>query len=271
MNATPVRAAHALDLSRITFGYGRRRLFEEFDLQVGERELFGVIGPNGAGKTTLLNLAAGLLSPDAGTVRLGGRDVAGLGAREIARSVAVVPQESHFAFDFTVREVVMMGRNPYVPRFGRPRQTDRDVVDRALESTEVADLARRGINQISGGERQRVVLARALAQQPAVLLLDEPTLHLDVGHQHSFVRLLAGLNARGLTVVLLTHDLNLAALLCQRVLLLDTGRKVACDVPGAVITSELIRRSYGVEPIVTLHPETGRPQVMMPARSGSSS
>jgi iron complex transport system ATP-binding protein len=255
----------AIELSGLSFGYGERLLFDGFNLEVASGEFLGVIGPNGAGKSTLLRLVAGLLRPARGSVRILGRDLGALGRREVARTLGVVLQENPFAFDYTVSDVVMMGRNPYLGRFQSPGKHDREAVNAALEFVDALFLKDKRINSISAGERQRVVMARALAQEPGILMLDEATSHLDIAHQQLIARILSDLNRQGKTVVFLSHDLNLAALYCSRILLLDRGKTVACDVPERVITAELIRAVYGVEPIVTRHPQTGSPQVMLPA------
>jgi len=255
---------NAIELSDLAFGYSERLLFDGFSLDIAAGEFLGVIGPNGAGKSTLLKLVAGLLRPSRGSIRIRERDLDGLGRREIARTVGVVLQENPFAFDYSVSDVVMMGRNAYMGRFQSPGKHDREAVSSALEFVDALFLRDKRINSISAGERQRVVLARALAQEPGILMLDEATSHLDIAHQQLIARILLELNRQGKTVVFLSHDLNLAALYCSRVLLLDRGKVVACDVPERVITTELIRSVYGVEPIVTRHPESGRPQVMLP-------
>jgi iron complex transport system ATP-binding protein len=254
----------AIELSDLAFRYNEALLFDGFSLEVGAGEFLGVIGPNGAGKSTLLRLVAGLLRPARGSIRILERDLRSLGRKEVARTVGVVLQENPFAFDYSVSDVVMMGRNPYLGRFQSPGKYDREAVDSALEFVDALFLRDKRINSISAGERQRVVLARALAQEPKVLMLDEATSHLDIAHQQLIARILSELNRQGRTVVLLSHDLNLAALYCSRILLLDRGKAVACDVPERVITAELIRSVYGVDPIVTRHPESGRPQVMLP-------
>ncbi|HTW91214.1 MAG TPA: ABC transporter ATP-binding protein [bacterium] len=259
---------NAIELSGLAFGYGERLLFDGFNLEVASGEFLGVIGPNGAGKSTLLRLVSGLLRPASGSVRILGQDLGALGRREVARTLGVVLQENPFAFDYSVSDVVMMGRNPYLGRFQSPGRHDREAVNSALEFVDALFLRDKRINSISAGERQRVVLARALAQEPAILMLDEATSHLDIAHQQLIARILLNLNRQGKTVVFLSHDLNLAALYCSRILLLDRGKAVACDVPERVITIELIRSVYGVEPIVTRHPESGRPQIMLPTASG---
>jgi iron complex transport system ATP-binding protein len=259
----------AIELSSLAFGYTESLLFNDFSLDVAPGEFLGVIGPNGAGKSTLLRLAAGLLRPASGSVRILDRDLGRLGRREVAQTIGVVLQENPFAFDYWVSDVVMMGRNPYLGRFQSPGRHDREAVDSALKFVDAVFLRDKRVNSISAGERQRVVLARALAQEPEILMLDEATSHLDIAHQQSVARILSELNRRGKTVVLLSHDLNLAALYCSRILLLDRGRAVACDVPERVITTELIRSVYGVEPIVAQHPQGGRPQVMLPVAASS--
>jgi iron complex transport system ATP-binding protein len=258
----------AIELSDLAFGYSEQLLFDGFNLDVEAGEFLGVIGPNGAGKSTLLRLVAGLLRPARGSVRILDRDLGALGRREVARALGVVLQENPFAFDYSVSDVVMMGRNPYLGRFQSPGSHDREAVNAALEFVDAIFLKDKRINSISAGERQRVVLARALAQEPRILMLDEATSHLDIAHQQLIARILSELNRQGKTVVFLSHDLNLAALYCSRILLLDHGKAVACDLPERVITAELIRAVYGVEPIVTPHPRSGRPQVMLPVAAG---
>jgi len=259
----------AIELSSLAFGYGEALVFDGFNLEIASGDFLGVIGPNGAGKSTLLKLVAGLLRPLLGSVRIRERDLCSLGRKEVARTVGVVLQENPFAFDYSVSDVVMMGRNPYLGRFQSPGKHDREAVNAALEFVDALFLRDKCINSISAGERQRVVLARALAQEPGIMMLDEATSHLDIAHQQLIARVLSELNRQGRTVVLLSHDLNLAALYCSRILLLDRGKAVACDVPERVITAELIRSVYGVEPIITRHPESGRPQVMLPVAASS--
>jgi iron complex transport system ATP-binding protein len=255
----------SLEFRQMSFSYGRSELFREFDLRVEPGELFGVIGPNGSGKSTLLRLAAGLLRPWAGTVALNGRDISRLSRQEVARVCGVVLQEAFFAFDYLVEDVVLMGRHPHLGALEQPQRRDRELAREALEFVDAAGLARESINAISQGEKQRVLLARALCQEPDVLLLDEALSHLDISHQHAIVRVLRKLTGRGKTAVLLSHDLNLSGLFCDRLLLLDRGRAAACDMPERVLTRELVARVYGVEPLVLAHPETGRPQLLLPS------
>jgi len=255
---------NAITITGLWFSYGASALFADFSLAIGPAEFFGIVGPNGAGKSTLLRLMAGLLRPSRGRVQVLGKELGRISRRAVAQTIAVVLQESHFTYDYSVQEVVLMGRNPYLGRLARPKAQDLWKVNEALRFTDVAALRDKGINEISAGERQRVILAQALAQEPKVLLLDEPTAHLDITHQQSIMAMLARLNRQGVTVVFLTHDLNLAALACSRILLLDRARTVRCGPPEQVVVPELIRSVYGVEPIILPHPQTGRPQVLMP-------
>ena len=253
-----------LTVDRVGVSYGPAPLFDRFDLDVAPGEFLGIIGPNGSGKSTLLRLMAGLVRPTAGRVLVRGDDIRVLSRRELARRMALVPQESHFAFGFRVEEVVMMGRHPYRSRFGPLGSGDHEQVGAALSAMGVTGLRDRGIDEVSGGERQRVVIARALAQATDILLLDEVSTHLDLAHQHRVLSVLARVHDAGRTVVFVSHDLNLAAQACSRILLLDRGHTAALGTPEEVLTAGRIRSVYGVDPIITRHPETGRPHVMLP-------
>jgi iron complex transport system ATP-binding protein len=255
----------AIELRSVGFGYTTDRLFSDFSLSIAEREFFGIIGPNGSGKTTLLRLFARLLTPQAGEVYVAGQPLAAYHHQKLARTIGFMPQENHFAFDFLVEEVVMMGRNPFLGRFERPGRFDQEKARAAMEFTDTWSLRGKGINEVSGGERQRVVLARTLTQEPGILLLDEPTSHLDIHHQLSILEILRRLNRQNITIIVNLHDLNLASLACSRLLLLDKGKPVACDIPEQVLKAGLIRQAYGIEPIIERHPESGRPQIMLPA------
>jgi iron complex transport system ATP-binding protein len=260
-------SSRAIELEQVSFGYGAADLFSRFDLSVNQGEFFGVIGPNGAGKSTLLRLCAGLLRPRSGRVRLLGKELGALRRREVARACGVVLQESFFAFDYSVTETVLMGRHPHLDALEQPGRHDRELARRALEFVDACGLQDKSINAISQGEKQRVLLARALCQEPSVLLLDEALSHLDLGHQQAMAQVLLRLSRAGRTVVLLSHDLNLTALFCDRLLLLDRGRAAACDAPERVLERELVARVYGLEPVVLAHPRTGRPQLLLPGQS----
>jgi cytidylate kinase len=238
-------------------------------MHVEAGEFAGVIGPNGAGKTTLLRAISGVAPPRAGSVRVDGREVGTLPPRERARLVAVVPQVEGPPGGYTVREAVAMGRTPHLGRWGGGGAADRAAVEQALRHTRLEDLDSRLVETLSGGERQRVLIARALAQEARVMLLDEPTAHLDVAVQLEIMELLAGLPRSGLTLVAALHDLNLAATFCRRLLLLDRGRVVADGAPETVLTDEILAPVYGAEFLVRPHPDGARLLVTVVGRRDS--
>jgi len=245
-------------------GYDERPVLRGVSFALAPGEFLGVIGPNGSGKSTLIKALTGLLPLRDGDVRLAGTPVAAYPPRELARRVAVVPQSSHPAFAFTVREVVEMGRHPYLGRFAVPGVEDREAVEEALALTDLLELRHRPVDQLSGGEFQRVTIARALAQRPRVLLLDEPTAHLDIGHQLAIFDLLARLHVeRDLAVLCVSHDLNLAAEYCRRLLLLSTGTVYAEGSPTAVITQDNLLGVYGTLVRVAANPHSGQPIVLI--------
>ncbi|HEY6539939.1 MAG TPA: ABC transporter ATP-binding protein [Ktedonobacteraceae bacterium] len=235
-----------LDMQGITFGYHRQPLLYDVHLQVRSGEMVGLLGPNGSGKTTLLRLISGFLRPQQGVVMLDGRDARTWGRREMARRVAVVPQEMHVPFAFTVEELVSLGRTPYVGLLGSPTKEDQCIVRVALQAADIESLAGRIFNELSGGERQRVVVAMALAQRPALLLLDEPTSHLDIKYQIELLELVQRLNRETeVTVIAAMHDLNLAARYFPRLVLFQRG-VVADATPAEVLEPHLLRRVYGI-------------------------
>jgi len=236
-------------------------------LDVAPGEMVGIVGPNGSGKTTLLRAIHGLLAPVQGSVLLEGRDLRALSARVIASVVGSVPQHGRDGFGFTVYEVVMMGRYPHQRLLAGERPEDAAVVRAALERTRTWDVRHRPLEALSGGERQRVLLARALAQEPRVLLLDEPTAHLDIRFQLEMMDLLAGLAAGGVAVVAALHDLNLAAMYCARIVLLAEGRIAAMGAPADVLEAARLRAVYGAEVAIHAHPVTGRPAVTILRRA----
>jgi iron complex transport system ATP-binding protein len=228
-------------------GAGEGAALSGVTLTIAPGEFVGLIGPNGSGKTTLLRCLSGLLAPHGGAVLLDGRALAGWRPAELARRVGVVAQGDGAAFEFTVGQVVAMGRYPHRRRWQPETADDRQAVAAALAQTGLTSLAERPVTALSGGERQRVALARALAQEPQTLLLDEVTAHLDLGYQAEILALLRRLNAdRGLTIVAVLHDLNLAARACQRLLLLSGGRILAAGSPAEVLTPANLLSAYGV-------------------------
>ena len=251
-----------IDASGIVAGYGAREVLHGCDLAVGAGEVVAVVGPNGAGKSTIVRVLAGLLRPRSGAVVVRGRRLETLSRAEIAREVAVVPQAFEPLFPFTVREIVALGRTARLDTFGRGSREDRQAIARAIDALELGTLADRPIDGISGGERQRVVLAMALAQETPALLLDEPTVHLDPAHQLATMRLVQRLaRERGLGVLAVVHDLNLAAL-ADRIVVIADGRVVRDAAPLAVLDAALVREVFGVGWAVLC--QDGRP-VVVPA------
>lgn len=244
-------------------GYDGPAILQGISIELPESEFAGVIGPNGSGKTTLLRSMSRVLAPMGGSVTLDGRDIYSIPAREFARRVAVVPQDTLVAFDFSVLEIVLMGRSPRLGRFAVEGVRDTEIALEALARTGTAHLRDRQINALSGGERQRVMVARALAQEPDALLLDEPTSHLDISFQFEIMDLIKSLNReRGMTVMAVLHDLNLASQYCDRLILIGQGSVQADGSPDEVITADNIRRVYGAEVWVRKHPATSRPYVI---------
>ncbi|MEN9979891.1 MAG: ABC transporter ATP-binding protein [candidate division WOR-3 bacterium] len=255
---------NAVDLQGVFFGYQQKPLLGDFHLSIAAGEWLGIVGPNGAGKSTLLKLIANILQPWSGNIRVFDRNLRELSRREIARIIAYVPQESHFAFEWKVEDIVMMGRHPYLSPFVRPAPLDWKAVNEAMELTGVILYRHKGMNEISAGERQRVIIARALAQETDILLLDEATSHLDLYHRTEILCLLHKLSCGGKTVVSVVHDLNEAFSYCSRVAFMKAGSLVSCVNPEGMVDSELISKTFGITPIIALHPVTGRPQFFLP-------
>ena len=256
-----------LDINRLDFSYFDGLVLEDINLAVKAGEMVGLLGPNGSGKSTLIKLASGILKPKRGEVRLDGNTVRALSRRFIASNVAVVPQRFHMPFAFNVSEVVMLGRTPFFKALADESDEDRQVVDNALELVGIDGLAERRFDELSGGERQKVILAMALAQQPRLLLLDEPTVHLDIAHQMEIVELVRELNmGRGLTVIAAMHDLNLAALYFDRLVVLKEGKVWADGTPTEVLTEGCISDVFAASVRVEVHPLTGTPHIVVMPR-----
>lgn len=239
-------------------GGGRREVLRGLDLSLGRGELVALLGTNGSGKTTLLRCLAGTLRPDGGLVLFDGRPLASWRRDALARRVAVLPQQLELPAGFRVSELVAMGRLPHARRLFASTAEDERAVARALLDADADEIADRPAEELSGGERQRLLVAMALAQEPDLLLLDEPTLHLDLAHQLSLLGAIRRLrDQRGLTVLAVLHDLNLAAAFAPRVAVLDGGRVVADGSPAEVLTPSLVRRVFGV-PVDEAHTADGR-------------
>ncbi len=253
-----------LEVSGVACAYDGRDVLSDVTLRVAPGEFVAIAGPNGSGKSTLLRAMSRVLRPRLGKALLDGCDLYEIPAAQSARAVGVVPQEAPLDFDFTVEEVVLMGRAPHLGRFQSEGERDRAVAREALERTGTWELRRRSIRELSGGERQRVILARAFAQEPQALLLDEPTAHLDLAYQAQVLRIARSLREEKKTAVLATlHDLNLAAAFADRLLLLHQGRIAAAGTPKEVLTEAVLRPVFGPEVMVRAHPETGGPLVLV--------
>lgn len=250
-----------IDVKDLCAGYGGRDIINEIAFGAEKGEFIGIIGPNGSGKTTLLKAISRVLDLSGGGVNLEGRALSDFGQKELARLMSVVPQETAMNFSYTVADIVMMGRFPYKERFAKEDTEDYRIVREAMEVTNVAHLADRPVTDISGGERQRVIIARALAQQPKVLLLDEATSHLDINHQVEILSIVRDLGD-SVTKIGVFHDLNLAAEFCDRIVLMADGQVRAIGTPVEVLTMERLQHEYGITAMVQTNPVTGRPLIM---------
>lgn len=264
----------ALYLKDVSFTYARMNydlsepVLNRIHTRVSAGSLVGVLGPNGSGKSTLLKLLARLLKPQEGSIEVFGKPLEQLTASDLATCVAFVPQETLQVFPFTIGEMVLMGRSPHHQGWGGwhwEDREDREIAAAAMEELDVLHLSSRLVSDVSGGERQRAVIARALAQQPQVLLLDEPTAFLDLHHQLDIAKILRRLNQeRGLTVVLVSHDVNLASQYCDAIVLLHEGRIVKEGSPESVIREDVLHEVYGCPVLVDRHPQSGLPRVTLP-------
>jgi iron complex transport system ATP-binding protein len=255
-----------LSIRNVSAGYGSQCVLHEVSLEVGRGQIVGVIGPNGCGKTTLLRVASGALPPMSGQVHVAGEDIRRTTGRRLAKVMACLLQDFSLDLPFIIRDVVLMGRWPYLHRLGWETHEDRRIAQQAMELADVSHLADRSIVQCSGGERQRTFSAMCLAQQPQVLLLDEPTTHLDIAHQLSLLDLIRALNRQtGMTVLAVFHDLNLASEYCDGLVLLKRGRVDIQGAPQAVLTAERIRRVYGINVVVVQNPVSSKPHIVVHA------
>jgi len=259
VSAQAVRTA-ALEVWGLSVAYGERPALRDVSLAVAEGELLGLVGPNGSGKTTLIRAVSGVIAPRGGRVRVGGVETAALSPREVALRAAVVPQNPPLPPAFSALEIVLMGRTPHLRLLQAEGGVDLEAARRAMLATDTWQFADRRAGELSGGERQRLLVARALAQETPLLLLDEPTAHLDVGHQAATLRLMLRLcRGDGKAVLAAVHDLTLAAQFCDRLVMLHRGEVVAEGAPAGVLTPERVRAVYGASVHVLSHPLTGRP------------
>lgn len=259
-----------VELTDVTLGYNGRPVLRGLDLKAKPGEMLGLVGPNGSGKSTLIKGIAGVVSPFSGRIVINGCDIKTLKREELARIVATVPQNPVLPAAFTAFEIVLMGRTPHLGLLRYEGRSDFAIAWAAMEMTRTQTFAERRISELSGGEQQRIIIARALAQQPKVLLLDEPTAHLDINHQLEILDLIKSLCLeQALTVVAALHDLNLASQYCDRIVLLNGGRIYVEGTPSQVLTAENIKRAYGAEVCVYPHPINQLPTTFVTAGTGS--
>jgi iron complex transport system ATP-binding protein len=247
----------------VTCGYGASPVLQNTNVMINSRDFVGIVGPNGSGKSTLLRTISRILPPRHGKVLLEGENIYHIPASRVAKKMAVVSQAQGMEFPFTVKDVVMMGRLPHIKRFGREGIKDQEAAVRAMDLTDTLKLADRQINELSEGEKQRVLLARALAQEPKIILLDEPTSYLDLNYQIEIMQLLTQLRSEcGLTIVTVLHDLNLASRYCDYLLVVKAGAIHALGTPQQVITADMIKEVYGCEVKVECTNSTERPYIV---------
>lgn len=247
-----------LDIESVKFSYSKKPVLDDVSLNITEGEIIGIIGPNGCGKTTLLKNLNKNLSPHSGCVLLEREDLEGLSKKDIAKNIAVVPQTNEIKFAFSVRDIVSMGRLPFTTAFAGESRNDSEIIDSAMERTGVMPFKDRFINTMSGGERQRVIIARALAQTPSILLMDEPTLHLDINTQFDVLDLVSSLSRNeGLTVVIVSHDLPMMARYCDRLVMIHDHRIWAMGTPDEVLTEDNMRTVFNVDAIYDMDEQLG--------------
>ncbi len=254
----------ALEAKNIIFGYGEKKVLKNVSFSVAEKDFTGIIGPNGSGKSTLLKILSRSLQPGSGSVLFNGKDIFKLDTKLVASKIAIVPQEELSIFPFTVFETVLMGRAPYISRFSWESREDISIAESAMKLADVKHLRDRNLDELSGGERQRVLIARALAQMPKILLLDEPTSHLDINHQFDILELIRKLNENaGITVLMVSHDINIAAKYCKELVMLKDGKIFKHGPSCEVITKEIIKQVYGVDVRLVKFPGAKTPAVLI--------
>lgn len=245
-----------LSVNQLNFAYESEPVLNDITFSIDDMEFVGLIGPNGSGKSTLLKLIGGILKSGQGQIDLKGNPIESFRKKELAQSITWIPQEHPMVFPFTVQEIVLMGRHPYLPPMSFEGEQDFQIIQQAMETTQTLQFAERYFNEISGGEKQRVMLASAIAQEPEIMLLDEPTSALDLKYQIQILNILKRLNEqKKITLVLALHDLNLASKYCKRLVLLQNGAIVHDGAPREVLQKEIIEKTYGVE--VELHTQNG--------------
>ena len=255
-----------ISIENISAGYDTELVLQKVSMTAEPGQFIGLIGPNGSGKTTLLRVISGILPPKAGQILLQGTKLEKISRRKLAQTVACLSQDLALDLSFTVREITLMGRSPHLSKIGRETAKDFEIAKRAMQLADVLHLADRLITEISGGERQRAFIAMCLAQDPKVLLLDEPTSHLDIAHQLSALDLIGKLNRQtNMTVIAVFHDLNLAAEYCDKLLVLNRGRVEDFGSPEDVLTADMILKVYGAKVQTLRNPLSNKPHIVLTA------
>jgi len=253
-----------LKIKNLSGGYRKEPVIKDLSLEINKGDFLGIIGPNGSGKTTLLRLASRALAPQKGNTYLEGKDIDSFGAKEFCRKAAFVTQDIPINFPFTALDVVLMGRIPHLRRLEFETKYDLKIAKTALKMTDTLGLAEKQIDEMSLGERQRVIIAKAIAQEPAILFLDEPTSHLDIGHQIQVLNLLKKLNRlNSMTIIIVMHDLNLASEYCDRIVLLENGKIFKEGSPCEVLTYQNIEAVYKTVVIVKDNPISSKPYIFL--------
>lgn len=256
--------AELITIHNVSCGYQTNLVLKDISFEIREGEFLGIIGPNGSGKSTLLRALSRCLKPIKGSLLYKGNNLYHLSYREAAKNFAFVSQDTVFSFSFSIWEIVLMGRIPYLRPLQSETQYDLEIAKEAMAVTDIARLADRQINELSAGERQMVIIAKALTQQPKVLFLDEPTSHLDIGHQIQILNLLRELNQRkNITVIIVLHDLNLASEYCDRIVLLNNGVVHTIGKPEEVLTYQNIEEVYKTLVLVNQNPISGKPHILL--------
>ena len=253
-----------VSLNKVNFSYGQQSVLQDIDLSVFPGDFIGIIGPNGSGKTTLLKLISGILRPQSGNIQLFNQDISMISRKKLAKIISVVPQDSFVTYNYKVKEIVFMGRIPYINQWQGETISDYRISRNAMKKTDSFCHAEKGIHQISGGEMQRVYIARALAQSPKILMLDEFASHLDLNYKYEMIRILKDtLREEVNCIISVFHDLNLASFCANRLILLDKGKIEISGTPQQVTNNENIKKVYRSKAHIIQHPELAIPQVIM--------
>lgn len=254
-----------IKLSKVHKSYGQVSVLHDVDWDVNRGEFWGVIGPNGSGKSTLLSLISGVEVADSGDIRIETQSVTSYGRKDLSRKMAVLQQDGLPIIHYSVREVIEMGRFPFQDWMGRDKlQEPERLIDDILDKLDLSEMSERPLNELSGGQRQRVALGKVMAQQPSILLLDEPTTYLDIRYQLQFMDLISEWRQReDLTIVAVMHDLNLAAQYCDKLIVLDKGGVKAAGAPLDIVTTEMLETVFGVRAVILPHPDSGVPQLLL--------